>query len=65
MDRQATEQKIADDRRQAEIERNKLKQRHGQDRELERETQTVRPHSDPPSRAGITPDGSGADGERG
>ena len=31
------------------------------DREVELETQQVRPHSDAPSRAGITGSGSGAD----
>ena len=40
-------------------------ERHGIDKEVELELQTVRPHSDAPSRAGITPSGSGADGERG
>ncbi len=34
-----------------------------QDSAVERETQTVRPHGDAPSRAGITGGGSGADGE--
>jgi hypothetical protein len=46
-------------------EREKAKDRSGIDREVEQELQTVRPGSDAPSRAGITPDGSGADGERG
>ncbi len=36
-----------------------------QDAEVAAITRTVRPGSDAPSRAGITPDGSGADGERG
>ena len=39
--------------------------RHGVDKEVELELQTVRPHSDAPRRAGITPSGRGADGERG
>ena len=46
-------------------ERAEQAQRSGVDREVEQELQTVRPGSDAPSRAGITPDGSGADGERG
>jgi hypothetical protein len=46
-------------------ERAKAEDRTGIDREVEQEVQTVRPGSDAPSRAGITPDGSGADGERG
>ena len=46
-------------------ERDKTSERSGIDREVEQELQTVRPKSDAPSRAGITPDGSGADGERG
>lgn len=46
-------------------EREKASERTGIDREVEQETQMVRPGSDAPSRAGITPDGSGADGERG
>lgn len=50
---------------EAAIERDKAKERSGIDREVEREQQTVRPHSDAPSRAGITPAGTGADGEKG
>lgn len=46
-------------------ERHKTDERTGVDREVENEMQTVRPGSDAPSRAGITPDGSGADAERG
>jgi hypothetical protein len=46
-------------------ERAKTEQRSGIDKEVEEELQTVRPGSDAPSRAGIVPDGSGADGERG
>ena len=43
----------------------KTEERAGIDRQVEQELQTIRPHSDAPSRAGITPSGSGADGERG
>jgi hypothetical protein len=43
----------------------KLDERTGIDREVEDELQTVRPGSDAPPRAGITPSGSGADAERG
>jgi predicted phage gp36 major capsid-like protein len=50
---------------EARAERAKAEERSGIDREVEDELQTVRPGSDAPSRAGITPDGSGADGERG
>lgn len=50
---------------EAQAERDKAKERTGIDREVEDELQTVRPGADAPSRAGITPDGSGADGERG
>ncbi len=64
-DRDAREQHIIEMEEQARIERDKAKERVGIDREVENETQTVRPHSDAPSRAGITPGGSGADGERG
>jgi hypothetical protein len=46
-------------------EREKVEERSGIDREVEQELQTVRPGSDAPSRAGIVPDGSGADGQRG
>ena len=46
-------------------ERDKAKERRGVDREVERETQTVRPGADAPSRAGIAPTGTGADTERG
>ncbi len=35
-----------------------------QDKEVADITRTVEPHSDAPSRAGITPSGSGADRER-
>ena len=51
--------------REAQQERDKAKERKGVDREVEGELQTVRPDADAPSRAGITPGGSGADGERG
>lgn len=47
------------------VERDKASERSGIDREVEQELQTVRPGSDAPSRAGITPDGSGADRQRG
>ena len=50
---------------EARAERAKADERTGIDREVEDEMQTVRPGSDAPSRAGVTPDGSGADGERG
>jgi hypothetical protein len=50
--------------REAAAERAKAKERSGIDREVERETQTVRPHSDAPSRAGVTPGGSGGDSQR-
>lgn len=50
---------------EARLERAKAEERVGADREVEAELQTVRPGSDAPSRAGITPDGSGADAERG
>jgi hypothetical protein len=46
-------------------ERAKVEERSGIDREVERELQTVRPGSDAPSRAGVTPQGTGADSERG
>lgn len=64
MDRTDDEKRIEEDQRQAELERSKLRERRGIDREVERETQTVRPNADPPSRAGITGPGSGADAER-
>jgi hypothetical protein len=60
--REAHIKKIEADTR---AEREKAKDRSGIDHEVEQELQTVRPGSDAPSRAGITPDGSGADGERG
>jgi hypothetical protein len=50
---------------EAEAERNKAKERTGVDRDIEKELQTVRPGSDAPSRAGISPTGTGADNERG
>lgn len=46
-------------------ERAKAEERSGIDKEVEKELQTVRPNADAPSRAGIVPEGSGADGERG
>ncbi len=59
------EARIARLQREARIERERASERTGIDREVEQELQTVRPGSDPKSRQGITPDGSGADGERG
>lgn len=49
----------------AQKERDKAKERSGIDRAVENELQTVRPGSDAPSRAGISPTGTGADNERG
>lgn len=60
--REAHIKKIEADTRK---ERAKASERTGIDREVESELQTVRPGSDAPSRAGITPDGTGADSERG
>jgi hypothetical protein len=60
--REAHIRKIEADTR---AERAKADERSGADREVEQELQTVRPGSDAPSRAGVTPEGSGADGERG
>jgi hypothetical protein len=51
--------------KEAQAERDKAKERTGIDREVEKETQTVRPGSDAPSRAGIAETGTGADSERG
>lgn len=59
--REAHIRKMEEDTRK---ERAKTEERTGIDREVEAETQTVRPHSDAPSRANITPDGSGADRQR-
>lgn len=64
-EREAREAHIKKMQAETEAERNKAQERTGVDREVEQELQTVRPGSDAPSRAGITPDGSGADGERG
>lgn len=64
MDRSQDEKQIADNQRAAEREREKARERRGADREVERETQTVRPGADAPSRAGITGPGSGADSQR-
>jgi hypothetical protein len=50
---------------EAQTEREKAKERTGIDRAVESELQTVRPGSDAPSRAGISPTGTGADNERG
>lgn len=50
---------------EARKERAKAEERTGADREVEDELQTVRPGSDAPSRAGVSPSGSGADSERG
>jgi hypothetical protein len=60
--REAHIKKIEADTR---AEREKAVERTGIDREVEQELQTVRPGADAPSRAGITPDGSGADRQRG
>jgi len=60
--REAHIEKIEADTRK---ERAKAEERSGIDREVEQELQTVRPGSDAPSRAGVVPDGSGADGQRG
>jgi hypothetical protein len=60
--REAHIKKIEADTR---AEREKAAERSGIDREVEQELQTVRPGADAPSRAGITPDGSGADRQRG
>jgi hypothetical protein len=46
-------------------ERGKAEERSGIDKEVEKELQTVRPGAGAPSRAGVVPEGSGADGERG
>jgi hypothetical protein len=46
-------------------ERAKGDERSGVDKEVERELQTIQPGVDAPSRAGVLPQGSGADGERG
>ncbi len=46
-------------------ERAKTDERNGIDKEVENELQTVRPGADAPSRAGVVPEGSGAEGERG
>ncbi len=61
-EREAHIKKIEADTR---AERAKASEREGTDREVENELQTVRPGSDAPSWAGITPDGSGSDGQRG
>lgn len=60
--REAHIEKIEADTR---AEREKATERVGVDREVEQELQTVQPGSDAPSRAGITPGGSGADRQRG
>ncbi len=64
-ERQAREAHIKKIEADTQAERDKTQQRSGVDREVEQELQTVRPGSDAPSRAGVTPDGSGADGQRG
>ncbi len=61
----AMEQHIEQLERETRAEQAKTEERIGVDRQVEQELQTVRPHSDAPSRAGVTPSGSGADGERG
>jgi hypothetical protein len=60
--REAHVEKIESDTRK---ERAKTDERSGIDKEVENELQTVRPGADAPSRAGVVPEGSGADGERG
>jgi hypothetical protein len=60
--REAHIEKIEADTRK---ERAKTEQRSGVDKEVQDELQTVRPGSDAPSRAGVIPEGSGADRERG
>ena len=64
-DREARIEKMKEHTRKLEEETRaeyaKAEDRTGIDREVEQEVQTVRPGSDAPSRAGITPDGSGAD----
>ncbi len=50
---------------ETQAEHDKAKERAGIDREVESEMQTVRPGSDAPSRAGISPTGTGADNEPG
>ena len=62
---QESQEKIERLQREAETERRTTAERVGIDREVEQEMQTVRPGSAAPARAGITPSGSGADGERG
>lgn len=61
-DREAQIEKIEADTRK---ERAKAEERSGIDKDVENELQTVRPGTDAPSRAGVVPEGSGADGERG
>lgn len=65
LEREARESHIKKLQEETQAERNKTQERSGIDREVEQEVQTVRPGSDAPSRAGIIPEGSGADGERG
>jgi hypothetical protein len=50
---------------EAEAEETRRKEWERQDEEVAAITRTVEPKSDPPSRAGITGSGSGADSERG
>jgi len=64
-ERRAREAHIEKIEADTKAEREKAEQRTGIDREVGSELQTVRPGSDSPSRAGIVPDGSGADGQRG
>lgn len=64
-EREAREAHIRKMEKDTRIERDKAKERSGADREVEKEIQTVRPGSNAPARAGVTPSGSGADGERG
>jgi len=58
--REAHIEKIEADTRK---ERAKAEERSGIDKEVENELQTVRPGADAPSRAGVVPEGSGADGD--
>ena len=64
-EREAREEHIRKMEEDTKAERNKASQRTGADKDVESELQTVRPGADAPSRAGITPDGSGSDGQRG
>ena len=52
-------------RMEADTRKERAKERSGIDKEVENELQTVQPGADAPSRAGVVPEGSGANGERG